>query len=513
MPTTTRQIGRLLAATLWLGAAASGCSPPSGASGANQDGAGSDANPGGVANDAIAAGETAVTDSNGRGAADTADVGELPCTCPAHQACSGGLCGDKACTTDADCNPPGGPGADEDSFYCPDGTCRAWQCAKDAHCAGGEKCNTVTYKCYPPATGCTLDTQCVDDDACTDDVCDVAKGTCTHELIKGCCKVAADCDDSDPCTTETCNAGKCDWKGIGGCCSKDAECDDGDSCTTDTCGSGGCKHLAAAGCCKSASQCNDGDPTTTDSCDTSSKACVHALAGAPSSCKADADCSAGACAKGSCVGGSCSYASTGAAACCSTVATCALGSQCKAASCSAWSCAATPVTGGKQGPHLSWDFEQGTDGWVVSKDNATAYFHQAKGWSGHGKGSLRYGVPGKETWKGGVPNNGKATSPAFVVPKGARVEALVFFDGEPGAGVHQFGLEVVSGGVGTPVWSKNADLKGNTAGAWKTLSVELGAFAGKSVQLRWWFDVAVNFPKEDGKGLHLDAVQILGPCP
>ncbi len=470
-----------------------------------------------TANSAEVGGADSATtlDVAGGGDADQPDAAdtEPDCTCGSHQECKAGLCVDKACTTDAECNPPGGAPAGGDVFYCPDGTCRAWQCANDSHCKDGQKCNTVTYKCYQPQTGCSIDAQCVDDDACTNDVCDVQTGACNHESIKGCCKVAADCDDQDSCTAETCNGGKCDWKDIAGCCNDAADCDDGDACTTDSCASAGCKHVAAAGCCKSASQCNDAETLTTDSCDSKTQSCVHALAGAPTSCSSAADCSAGACAVGACVGGVCSYAPEGSAGCCQTATTCPLGKACAEPTCAAWACTTTATTGGKEGTHLSWDFEAGPDGWTVSKDNATAFFHVSTLWAAHGKSALRYGVPGKATWKGGLPNQGKALSPAFVVPNGARLDALVFFDGEPASGVHLFGLEVVSGGVGTPVWSKNTDLKGNTAGAWKPVQVDLGAYAGKTVQLRWWFDVSVAFPKEDGKGLVLDAVRILAPCP
>ncbi|MEY3013696.1 MAG: Immune inhibitor peptidase [Pseudomonadota bacterium] len=449
-----------------------------------------------------------------RGGSDAAvEDAEPACTCAAHQHCQDGLCVDKPCTADADCNPPDGPPAGGDTFYCPDGTCRAWQCANDDHCKGGQKCNTVTYKCYQPQTGCSIDAQCVDDDACTNDTCDTETGNCAHAPIKGCCKVAADCDDQDSCTAETCSAGKCDWKDIAGCCNDAADCDDGDACTTDSCASAGCKHVAAAGCCKSASQCNDADALTTDTCDSKTQSCVHALAGAPTSCSKAGDCSAGACAAGACVGGVCSYAPKGGATCCQSATTCPLGKACAAPTCAAWACTTSPVSGGKEGPHVSWDFEGGLDGWTVSKDNATAFFHSSTLWAAHGTSALRYGVPGKATWKAGLPNQGKALSPAFTVPTGAKLDAWVYFDGEPASGVHLFGLEVVSGGVGTPVWSKNADLKGNTAGAWKPIQVDLSAFAGKSVQLRWWFDVSVAFPKEDGKGLVLDAVRILAPCP
>lgn len=442
--------------------------------------------------------------------ADTAPSGCDP-ACPAHQSCDAGLCGPKACKVAADCN-DATPAPGAEPFYCPDGTCRAWQCGKDEHCASDQKCNTINYTCYTPQTGCTLDAQCLDDDSCTDDICDKATGTCSHPKFPACCKVAADCNDNDPCTQEGCANGQCTWKGVAGCCKTAVDCDDGNPCTAESCTGGGCKFASIANCCSKDSQCDDGEAATVDSCVGKPSNCVHALAGKPTSCTTAADCKGGACAEASCVAGACSFAPTHAAGCCEVAATCVLGSACKASVCAAWTCESSAVVGGTVGPQLSWDFESGLDGWTVETNNATAKFHAAQGWSAHGGGALRYGVPGKETWKGGVPNSGAATSPVMVVPAGAKLSFFVFFDGDPGAGVHLFGLDAVVAGVKTPLWTKNGDLKGNTAGAWKSFTVDLAAFANKSVQLRWWFDVAVSFPKEDGKGLHVDAMVLQAPC-
>lgn len=442
---------------------------------------------------------------------DTGPVGCLP-ACPAHQSCDAGLCGPKACTAAADCNDPAPP-AGAETFYCPDGTCRAWQCGKDEHCAAGQKCNTINYTCYTPQTGCTLDAQCLDDDSCTDDLCDLKTGSCSHTKFPACCKVAADCDDGDPCTVEGCANSQCTWKGVANCCKDDAGCSDGNDCTKDTCVGGACKYASIPSCCSKDSQCDDGEAATVDACVGSPSNCVHALADKPKTCGAVADCKGTGCAAASCLGGLCSFAPTLAAGCCETATTCALGASCKAPACQGWSCATTAVTNGNVGPHQSWDFEAGLDGWTVEASNTTAKFHAAQGWSAHGKGTLRYGVPGKDTWKGGLPNNGAAISAPLVVPAGAKLTFFVFFDGDPGAGVHLFGLDAVVAGVKTPIWTKNGDLKGNTAGAWKPFTVDLAAFAGKSVQLRWWFDVSVAFPKEDGKGLHIDAMVIQAPCP
>lgn len=509
---------------------AAGCSAPGGADsdptsngGAGggtdaADAAAADTGAGGAGGGDAVSADTGAPDSAPADVADTAasDTGAPPCDCPYHQQCdAGGSCSPKACTKATECNDPVTPSAEP--FFCPDGKCRAWQCGEDAHCAAGRKCNTLNFKCYDPPKGCTLDTHCIDDDVCSDDACDKTTGACTHSKLQGCCNSAADCDDKNPCTTESCSGNVCSWKDIAGCCSQDADCTDGDSCTTDSCvksggAAGKCKQIAAPGCCTKAGQCDDGEPATLDSCDAASKLCVNGLAGAPVACKSAADCVAG-CAAGTCAGGFCSYAPKAGPGCCQEAATCGLGGQCMAPVCSAWQCQTAKVNGAL-GPHLSYDFEEGLDGWTVENSNATASFHHSKGWAAHGQGALRYGVPGKESIEGGFPNAGTATSPTFTVPKGAKVRALVYFDLEPGAGVHLFEL-VASLGPGNEklLWSKNANLKGNTGGAWKELAADLSGFAGKSIALRWRFDVAVNFPQELGKGLFLDAVVVEAPCP
>ena len=89
---------------------------------------------------------------------------------------------------------------------------------------------------------------CDDNDSCTTDACEKAKG-CTHVAAGG------GCDDGDKCTTgETCKEGKCTPGAT-------KTCDDGVLCTNDSCDAttGVCLNEAGLG------PCDDGDPCTTDS--------------------------------------------------------------------------------------------------------------------------------------------------------------------------------------------------------------------------------------------------------
>ncbi|MBI5607380.1 MAG: hypothetical protein HY902_00710, partial [Deltaproteobacteria bacterium] len=134
-----------------------------------------------------------------------------------------------------------------------------------------EVCNGQDDDC----DGQTDESSCSDNNPCTTDSCDPAKG-CSHGPADGApcsdknactdgdlcdggsCKAGAavECGDSNPCTTESCDPVK-------GCQTKFADatvCDDGNPCTKDD----ACKD----GSCKPGAQliCDDKNPCTADSC-------------------------------------------------------------------------------------------------------------------------------------------------------------------------------------------------------------------------------------------------------
>lgn len=464
-----------------------------------------------------AGGDTAVTDT-APGASDAQDAGPKVCVpaCEAHQACDDGLCANKTCAADTECNPAGGPPAGDKPHYCYKGKCALFQCGKDEDCAAGLTCNTLTSLCYKKNTGCAVDADCVDSDACTADTCDTKTGKCAHKLAFGCCKTAADCDDGSKCTADACDAktGKCSYTSVPKCCTDDGNCADNSACTADFCdkATGTCKFTAKTGCCDDKGQCDDDLDATDDACVAGK--CVHAMAGMPTACQTAVECQATACVTAQCVAGKCSFAKqAGATGCCVDAGSCTTDKACHLNKCTGLVCM-TPAAGAI-GTHVWQRFDDNKlNGWLVSKDNKTAFFHFNAGHQVSGGGALRYGVPGKQTWSGGFPNKGSITSGDIAIPKGSpKVGFYVWFDGEPASGVHLFGLKVVAAGKETDVWSKNADLKGNTGGAWKLATADLAGFAGKTVKLKFWFDVAADFPKEDGHGLVIDELELLGGCP
>ncbi|MCO4763660.1 MAG: hypothetical protein KC502_19265 [Myxococcales bacterium] len=446
---------------------------------------------------------------------DGGDVAPVGCdpTCNPWQVCADGVCGTKDCVDHPGCNAVGGPTAAYPEHWCVKGKCAAWQCADDSDCAGDDKCNLNTYRCYTPQTGCAYDAQCIDDKVCTDDTCDKATGACKHKVVKGCCADDKSCDDGVKCTVDKCTKGTCSHQSAKGCCQSDAECADSSACTTDTCKAGSCFFAKKPGCCTGSGSCDDGLDATVDAC--KSNLCVHTLASGPGSCKTNADCQGNACAKGACVAGQCSWTQTsGGSTCCVSDGQCASDTACVVDACLLLQCKATPVAG--TGTHAWHHFDDASlTGWTVSKGNGAAWFHGSDLLTYAGKRALRYGVPGSKTWSGGFPNKGTATSAAFKVPKSdASLQFQVFFDGEPGAGVHQFGVRVADAkGQTTEVWTKNLNLKGNTAGKWVQGVAKLGSWAGQTIKIQVWFDVAVNFPKETGFGFVLDEMRLFGGCP
>ncbi|MEY3011744.1 MAG: hypothetical protein RIT45_479 [Pseudomonadota bacterium] len=192
------------------------------------------------------------------------------------------------------------------------------------------------------ASGCTVDAQCFDGNACTADTCDKATGTCKNTAQQGqvcddgnfctandactadatCKGTPAVCDDNNPCTDDSCEptTGKCSVKANKGGCDDGAKCtagdacvdgvcnagkplscDDGNPCTSDACDvqTGLCSFQPIVGCsqpCKNALVCDDGNPCTADTCDTATGKCSHAPLAAGSLCADLQTCGAtGAC--------------------------------------------------------------------------------------------------------------------------------------------------------------------------------------------------------------------------
>ena len=224
---------------------------------------------------------------------------------------------------------------------------------------GKEVCNGKDDDC----DGLTDNNACDDQNDCTQDLCDAATATCTHNLLDGSpcnadntectgndacnggvCKpgAAKTCSDGNPCTDDSCdpklgctftnNSAGCDDGKIcttndycaGGVCNpgKSNNCDDGNSCTDQACDpkTGNCNttfnalncddgnacssgDLCKDGVCKAGLpvDCTDTDACTLDSCDLAN-GCTHTVS--TGVCDDGDACSYGeTCTSGACGGG------------------------------------------------------------------------------------------------------------------------------------------------------------------------------------------------------------------
>ena len=179
------------------------------------------------------------------------------CLAGAKKPCDDG----EVCTTDS-CNPTTGgcifDGAPQQGSACD---------ADGSVCTVGDAC--ASGKCAPGQVK-----SCNDNNQCTDDSCDKAKG----------CVFAPNsqpCDDGNACTqNDLCVASQCAGKSL----NPQVDCDDGQVCTTDACDPKvGCTHSANQAPCDDGNPCTQGDLCAAKSCTSGSNVC---------GCQKDADCAA-----------------------------------------------------------------------------------------------------------------------------------------------------------------------------------------------------------------------------
>jgi hypothetical protein len=112
---------------------------------------------------------------------------------------------------------------------------------------------------------CTSDTICNDENACTTDVCDIARGTCSSAPNTNACAA-----DADPCTLDQCQAGQCThtFDMVACDCATDAQCNDDNACTNDSCNAGTCENTNNAAACDDGNACTVGNVCGAGACGT-----------------------------------------------------------------------------------------------------------------------------------------------------------------------------------------------------------------------------------------------------
>jgi hypothetical protein len=199
--------------------------------------------------------------------------------CTITDTCVAGVCTGGTdlvdCNDDNDCT--------EDSCNEQTDTCFYAKAGNGQACDDGSAC-TADDTCFNGQCQGGEETECADDNACTDDSCDAATGECVFAPN------VAPCDDANFCTTgDVCAAGVCTGGPGNGC-------DDGNGCTVDQCDeeTDSCSYeneadglvcddglfctlgdVCTAGACAGPEEnlCDDGNVCTKDSCSESMDEC------------------------------------------------------------------------------------------------------------------------------------------------------------------------------------------------------------------------------------------------
>ena len=228
-------------------------------------------------------------------------------TCSDGNACTlGDVCGGGTCH-------PGTPKTCNDGNVCTTDTCNTGTGAcvftnNTALCSDGNPCTTgdtcAGGSCQPGSA-----VVCTDNNACTDDSCNVSNGQCvftndntnnctdnnrctTDACVSGSCvSTAVSCDDGNPCTDDSCNTNNGTCRHIN---NNTNACSDGNGCTTDACVSGVCVGTPSV-------VCNDQNACTDDACNPATGFCVFTNDNT-NACNDGNACTSDACVSGTCVG-------------------------------------------------------------------------------------------------------------------------------------------------------------------------------------------------------------------
>lgn len=194
-----------------------------------------------------------------------------PCTnnsqCDDDNPCTGDTCVSSVCTFSklADGTPcPDGLFCTGTTDFCSGGACTGTRpCVSNAHC------DEANDRCF----ACAVNSECNDNNPCTNDVCVPATG-CQHSNNTAACDDGNACTVTDQCSNGSCQAGSARVCNDGNICTNDScdpqfgclftnnnvACNDGNLCTFgDQCFGGSCSLGQQA-------TCNDNNICTTDSC-------------------------------------------------------------------------------------------------------------------------------------------------------------------------------------------------------------------------------------------------------
>ena len=472
-----------------------------------------------------------------------------PCTVPA---CDAGTCG---------AHPAGDGTPCDDGDPCTEGTCAAGACMSGPpmSCDDGSACTVDT--CVA-GTGCShVYVACDDGDPCTLDTCSTITGCVSLPLPEGatcgptvgcvalechsgaCGAVPRSCDDDDPCTVDSCEEAKgCVYvedPEATDCCKADSACDDGNPCTDESCDStGGCVYTAAPGPCTDGSACTvgdacadgecagapvdcaDGNPCTLDACNIV-LGCVHPVAPDGTVC-GDGDpcldfaCQAGACATApvSCddgnpctadwcgPGGTCHNDAVGDAieGCCTVDAHCDDHDLCTVDQCDKKTLQCEHTA--ELGSYLNEAFDApGLPGVELWSNGGAVGFGPSKDRFMSPPQALYLGSPATKTYEGGVVHATATLPPIDVPAQGAPVLGFWLWQDVQDKDCVYDTLKVLVNGK--KVLEQCASTKG-----WVPRTVDLAQLAGTTVTISFEFD-SRDAEDNAGEGVYIDDVLLL----
>jgi hypothetical protein len=321
--------------------------------------------------------------------------------------------------------------------------------------------------------GCNNNNDCNSKDKCITGVC--SDGICDY--VNSCCQGDDECDDGVLCTTDSCQGGACKFVDIAGCCESDFDCEDNNACTLDFCsGIGGqCSNDPIDGCCLSPKDCDDEDKCTIETCE------ANACGWTNICCASDAECDDGddVCTTDACVNDFCAFSPTGVEGCCEE----------------------QPV---------NWDFETPVD-FVTNASNLPCQWQVANaGKAKSGLNTLYYGDLAAGNYNCGGANTGDALSSeiSLMPGYGYTLRFDLFMDTEAGTFYDKLFISIYQDDQKYELWTK---AKLPQTKAWTSHAINLNAFAGKTIQLEFFFDTKDGVANSTS-GVFIDDLKIESTC-
>ena len=413
------------------------------------------------------------------------DCADSDCAAQCGMGCGDGTCDPVSedcsnCEMDCGtCDPGCGDGTCDPVFEtcgdCPVdcGACTA-TCG-DGTCDAGEACDTCASDCGSCGG------------VCGDGTCDAGEGETCSSCLADCGTCGPVCGNGSCEAGETCSSCSSDCGSCGPVCGNGA-CESGETCSSCSSDCGACGPVCGNGTCEAGETC--------------------------SSCVSDCGSCGPVCGNGTCEAGeSCSSCVSDCGSCgpvCGN-GTCEFGEDCSTCSSDCGSCGGT----------CTMDFDSGAaSGWSLDNLCINAGWNVDSFRSMSPSYSLYLGDPLTRNFdcSDGGSTVAEATSPLITLPSfGAAVEFWVFIDTEGGTSYDQLTLWVVDvfGGL-TMVWDRNDftnGANGDTLGLFEYQWVDLSAFNGQPIQLRFDFN-SVDGVGNSGEGVYIDDIFVAsGTCP